>query len=116
MSNLIADNDECAEFNGECQHNCTNTNGSYSCSCNNDYKLSKDEYNCTEYSWCEKLHLPCPLITEMACSFSLLLIIAGLGWKSIILLPSTVIHCSTYRCKCYYYCQVPNEAEESKGF
>jgi len=79
VSNLITDIDECAELNGECQHNCTNTNGSYSCSCNKGYKLSEDEHNCTEYSWCEKLS--CTFIIEMAVPLILLFMIIA-GWQS----------------------------------
>ena len=32
---------------GTCQQNCTNTNGSYYCSCKTGYNLSADGYNCS---------------------------------------------------------------------
>ena len=61
---LIADINECTEYNGGCQHNCTNTNSSYSCSCKDGYKLNEhDNHNCTEFSACERLH--CALIAEI---------------------------------------------------
>ena len=63
MCVVIVDINECAEYNGGCEHNCTNTNGSYSCICRAGYKLTEDEHNCTEYSLCDKL--PCPLITKV---------------------------------------------------
>ena len=33
------DIDECSDNNGGCQHNCTNTEGSYYCTCFNGYDL-----------------------------------------------------------------------------
>ena len=42
----IIDNDECKVSNGGCDHNCTNTNGSYHCSCDDGYHLAKDNLNC----------------------------------------------------------------------
>ena len=33
--------------NGGCAQLCTNTLGSYNCSCNSGYILDIDEYNCT---------------------------------------------------------------------
>ena len=33
------DIDECSDNNGGCQHNCTNTEGSYYCTCVNGYDL-----------------------------------------------------------------------------
>ena len=40
------DKDECALANGGCQHTCTNTDGSYKCSCNNGYQLKPDGLRC----------------------------------------------------------------------
>ena len=48
------DINECEEFNGNCEHNCTNTNGSYDCSCDEGYVLNEDGYNCTKSSLPEK--------------------------------------------------------------
>ena len=64
---VIIDINECAEYNGGCQHNCTNANGSYSCSCRAGYKLTDDDHNCTENSLCDKLS--CPLITKITALF-----------------------------------------------
>ena len=39
---------ECSTNNGGCSDNCTNTLGSYSCSCTvTGYTLSDDKHNCT---------------------------------------------------------------------
>lgn len=40
------DIDECAINNGGCQHECTNTIGSYLCSCNNGYALDENGHDC----------------------------------------------------------------------
>jgi len=44
----FTDINECATSNGACQHNCSNTNGSYYCTCVDSarYILSKDGHNC----------------------------------------------------------------------
>lgn len=68
----MIDIDECADFNGDCEHNCTNTNGSYHCTCNKDYTLDKDGYNCTEHTnWCE--HLNCGLMMK----FTIVIMMTG---------------------------------------
>ena len=33
-------------WNGGCQHRCSNTNGSYLCSCNDGYALAGDHRTC----------------------------------------------------------------------
>jgi hypothetical protein len=43
-----SDIDECDINNGGCSHNCTNTNGSYSCTCNSGYTLASDQTTCTD--------------------------------------------------------------------
>ena len=40
------DIDECLDSNGRCNHNCTNTVGSYECSCWQGYFLSDDQHTC----------------------------------------------------------------------
>ena len=40
-----SDIDECATDNGGCGHYCTNTPGSYQCSCRDGYTLEED-YSC----------------------------------------------------------------------
>ena len=41
------DINECASLNGECEQNCQNTIGSYSCSCLTGYLMDSNGYNCT---------------------------------------------------------------------
>ena len=40
------DINECKIDNGGCQHSCSNTVGSYSCTCNGGYELHSDEETC----------------------------------------------------------------------
>ncbi|XP_054747410.1 dorsal-ventral patterning protein tolloid [Anastrepha obliqua] len=47
-ADIHIDLDECSINNGGCQQHCTNTYGSYMCSCRNGYTLHNDEHNCTE--------------------------------------------------------------------
>ena len=72
---VVIDINECAKYDGGCQHNCTNTNGSYSCSCRAGYKLNEDQHNCTEDSLCDKLH--CPLIIEVSATVFIMCILTG---------------------------------------
>ena len=44
---MIIDIDECDISNGGCEHNCTNTIGSFVCSCNDGYNLTENALNCT---------------------------------------------------------------------
>ena len=44
---IIIDINECDVYNGGCQHNCTNSDGSYSCSCNDGYTLDVDDEGCS---------------------------------------------------------------------
>ena len=41
------DIDECTTDNGGCEHNCSNTEGSYYCYCQSGYSLMIDGRNCT---------------------------------------------------------------------
>ena len=43
---LIADVNECLVNNGNCEHRCVNTVGSYYCECNSGYMLESDKHNC----------------------------------------------------------------------
>ena len=43
---LYTDQDECAVNIDGCDHNCHNSNGSFSCSCNNGYSLNVDNKTC----------------------------------------------------------------------
>ena len=40
------DIDECKFNNGGCEHNCTNNNGSFFCTCLVGYKFKKDNLSC----------------------------------------------------------------------
>ena len=43
---LNADIDECTEGTHQCQQNCHNTIGSYTCSCNNGFTADMDGRSC----------------------------------------------------------------------
>ena len=43
---LCADNDECSHNNGGCDHDCTNSIGSYECACREGYDLADDDHKC----------------------------------------------------------------------
>lgn len=45
-SHNYPDVDECLSDNGGCDHNCTDSDGSYTCSCNNGYQLNSDGHKC----------------------------------------------------------------------
>lgn len=47
-ANYFIDRDECATNNGGCQHICTNSVGSYQCSCNNGFILHENKHNCLQ--------------------------------------------------------------------
>ena len=42
----ISDVNECQTSNGGCEQVCTNTIGSFECSCNRGFSLSSDGVNC----------------------------------------------------------------------
>ena len=42
-----SDNDECEQGTDGCDHNCTNTIGSYYCTCMDGYGLESDNQTCT---------------------------------------------------------------------
>ena len=42
-----SDIDECVEGTDRCDHNCTNTDGSYYCTCMDGYELESDNHTCT---------------------------------------------------------------------
>lgn len=44
---LFSDINECAKNNGNCVQTCTNTFGSFSCSCLTGYVLNGDKITCT---------------------------------------------------------------------
>lgn len=42
-----SDVDECEQGSAGCDHNCTNTPGSYFCTCMDGYVLESDNHTCT---------------------------------------------------------------------
>ena len=42
----FSDIDECLSNNGGCHHNCHDSDGSYTCSCNDGYQLNSDGHTC----------------------------------------------------------------------
>ena len=42
----IVDINECRSHNGGCNHHCTNSHGSFRCSCNNGYSLQRNKKTC----------------------------------------------------------------------
>ena len=44
---LSIDVDECNTANGGCEHSCTNTIGSFICSCDTGYQLDENGLNCS---------------------------------------------------------------------
>lgn len=42
----FTDINECASNNADCQHTCSNTDGSFECSCRNGYTLGSDGLLC----------------------------------------------------------------------
>lgn len=50
---MCVDVDECADNNGGCQHQCTDTVGGYECSCKDGYSIDCDGHSCNgKYSSC----------------------------------------------------------------
>lgn len=47
-----ADINECEVSNGGCDHNCTNTDGSYVCSCIDGFVLGGDNRSCDDVNEC----------------------------------------------------------------
>ena len=46
MHVYVTDINECLTDNGGCDHNCTNTQGSFECSCNESFMLGPDNKTC----------------------------------------------------------------------
>ncbi|CAC5416713.1 unnamed protein product [Mytilus coruscus] len=47
------DNNECTTSNHQCNHKCTNTYGSYKCSCYQGYQFEHDNKTCLDINECE---------------------------------------------------------------
>ena len=46
MHVFFSDIDECRDGRDSCAHNCSNTLGSFTCSCGDGYRLGLDGYSC----------------------------------------------------------------------
>ena len=54
---VIIDINECAEGTDSCEQSCTNTFGSYSCSCGSGYRLASGLHGCVDINECaEDIH------------------------------------------------------------
>ena len=47
----VSDTNECQTNNGSCEQVCTNSVGSFECSCNQGYSLASDGFNCNGKDW-----------------------------------------------------------------
>ena len=47
VCHFTSDVNECNDNNGDCEHTCINSEGSYSCSCNSGYSLDSNERYCS---------------------------------------------------------------------
>lgn len=43
---MFVDMNECEVYNGHCDHDCTNSNGSYACSCRDGFYPNNDSQSC----------------------------------------------------------------------
>ena len=48
----LIDIDECSDGTSGCSQLCTNTIGSYTCTCDNGYQLTNDNHTCTDIDEC----------------------------------------------------------------
>ena len=56
---LLSDEDECSKGIARCDTHCTNTPGSYTCSCDQGYRLV-NSYSCEDVDECMESTSPCP--------------------------------------------------------
>ena len=55
---FYSDTDECSDGTHNCSQTCTNTNGSFTCGCNNGYLIDLDEATCNGmYKMCIYIQL-----------------------------------------------------------
>ena len=52
----LLDVDECTDGISGCSQICINTNGSYTCTCDNGYQLSNDNHTCNDINECTIIH------------------------------------------------------------
>nr|XP_022322237.1 hemicentin-1-like isoform X1 [Crassostrea virginica] len=58
-TNACVDVNECEEDPQICQHNCSNTVGSYHCTCPPGYKLGRNDRNCVDINECITSNIEC---------------------------------------------------------
>ncbi|CAH1794302.1 unnamed protein product [Owenia fusiformis] len=61
---VCQDVDECSGNLDNCQHECSNTMGSFTCSCKPGYNLEPDNFTCTDINECAQVNP----IAQMGCS------------------------------------------------
>jgi hypothetical protein len=61
------DVNECAVKNGGCEHFCTNTVGSYQCSCKSGFTLSADMTSCEDVNECDTTLFSSPCTSPATC-------------------------------------------------
>ena len=66
---ITVDINECDTANGGCEHNCTNTIGSFICSCDTEYELDENGLNCSGKDLLEMKDL-CVLLHRVSCTES----------------------------------------------
>ncbi|XP_066936123.1 uncharacterized protein [Clytia hemisphaerica] len=66
-SSCDKDIDECATLNGNCDHICQNTDGSYVCSCRSGYKVSSNPKKCEDINECLANNKTC-MCVDQACT------------------------------------------------
>ena len=49
---ILSDINECSEGVSDCSHLCTNSIGSYTCTCHNGYQLTNDNHTCSDIDEC----------------------------------------------------------------
>ena len=54
---FFIDINECSEGVAECEQNCHNNNGSYTCSCSAGYELADDGFHCTGKLYNHKINI-----------------------------------------------------------
>ena len=81
---ILLDINECDEGSHNCKHNCTNTAGSFECSCNSGYRLDDNGRNCLgRYPAIAGLHVAVAIIVavHVECTCNSYKLGCGLLWK-----------------------------------
>ena len=62
---LSLDINECSTNNGGCNQTCTNTNGSYECSCNVGFNLADNNHDCDGTLYYNVMYYHCIVISDI---------------------------------------------------